>query len=163
MPKFFSALTVFAIACLLQFSFMPAGITINFVFAALIAFSFIFSAHGAVPAARQGSVFSGRFWELFLFILAGVFLMNWIPVPSIALAAYATIPILTYLFHAVFPWEAWTGIIISLFSGFLILYLFTAPRFIFLSTPSFFLDLFMGSAFGFIVFLCMDRAFETRS
>lgn len=146
MLKFFSGILIFVIACILQFSFTPAGITINFVLAALIAFSFIFSTNG------------GGFWELLFFVLAGVFLMNWLPAPSIALAAFVAIPLLTYLFRAVFPWEAWTGIIISLFSGFTILYFVTVPRFIITATPLFLLDLFMGSAFGLIIFLCMDRA-----
>jgi len=148
MIKFFSGLLIFTIACLLQFSFTSAGVTVNFVFAALIAFSFIFSAS------------RGEFWELFFFVLAGVFLMNWLPAPSFALAAFAAIPLLTYLLGAVFPWEAWIGIIISLFSGFIIFYLITAPRFIIIATPLFSLDLFLGLAFGLMIFLYMDHAFE---
>lgn len=149
--RFLAGILVFVIACLLQFSFTPAGITINFIFATLIAFSFIFSDE------------KGGFWELFFFVLAGVFLMNWLLAPSVAMVAFAAIPILAYLFRAVFPWEAWTGVITSLFSGFIILYLATVPRFIITATPSFLLDLFMGSAFGLIVFLCMNRVFEIHS
>lgn len=154
MSKFFSGALVFAIAYILQFSFMPTGTIVNFVFAALIALSFIFSARNAALDGKQRG-----FWELFFFILAGVFLMNWQPAFSIALIVFAAIPIFTYFFHVMFPLEAWIGVIISLFAGFIILYLITAPRFIVAATPSFLIDLFVGSAFGFMVFLCMDRAF----
>jgi hypothetical protein len=158
--RFFAGALIFAIACLLQFSFTSAAITVDFVFATLIAFSFIFPSHGATHAVGRESVFGGGFLELLFFVLAGVFLMNWIPAPSIALAAFAAIPILTYLFCAVFPWEVWIGIVIFLFSGFILLYLITAPRFITTATFSFLLDLFMGSAFGLMTFLFMDSAFE---
>jgi hypothetical protein len=149
--RFFAGALIFAIACLLQFLFTPAGVTINFIFAVLIAFSFIFSAE------------KGGFWELLFFVCVGIFLMNWLPVPSVAIAVFAAIPMLAYFFRAVFPWEAWAGVVLSLLSGFIILYLTTAPRFIIIATPSFLLDLFMGSAFGLIIFLCMDRAFEINS
>ena len=77
--RFFTSLTIFAIACILQFSFMPVGVTINFIFATLIAFSFVFSGYGV------------EFWEFIFFILASIFLVNWLPVPSFALAAFAAI------------------------------------------------------------------------
>jgi hypothetical protein len=147
MFKFFSGITIFIIACLLQFSLAPAGVTVDFIFAALIAFSFIFSFR------------AGEFWELILFILAGVFVTNWIPAPSIALVAFVAIPIFTGVFSAVFSWEAWTGVVISLVLGFVVLYLVAAPQFIFAATPSFLIDLFTGSAFGMVVFLYMDRVF----
>jgi len=153
--KFFSALLVFAIACILQFSFAPAGVTVDFVFAALIAFSFVFSAQAVAHAGRREG-----FLELLFFVLAGVFLMNWMPAPSMALIVFAAMPILSYFFSVIFPLETWIWVVISLFSGFIILYLAAAPRFIVAAAPSFFIDLFIGSAFGFAVFLCMDRAFD---
>lgn len=156
MFKFLSGLVIFAIACLLQFSFTPAGVTVNFIFATLIAFSFVFSAtRGTAPAGEKEG-----FLELLFFILAGVFLMNWIPAPSIALAAFVAPPILSYFFGSIFSLETWIGVIVSLFSGFILLYLATVPQFIIIAAPSFFLDLFMGSAFGLLVFLCMDRVFK---
>lgn len=148
MLKFFSGLTIFIIACILQFSFMPSGVIINFIFATLIAFSFVFSSRGGEPLV------------FLFFVLAGVFLMNWMPAPSIALAAFAAIPVLTYIFSAMSLWEPWTGVVISLLFGFTVFYLIAAPRFILISTPPFLTDLFIGSAFGLIVFLCMDRVFE---
>lgn len=163
MVKFLSGLAIFIIACLLQFSFVPAGITINFIFATLIAFSFVFPQGWSVPGgfARRMMPVGGRggFWELSFFVLAGVFLMNWMPAPSIALAVFAAMPILAYFFGSVFPFETWIGVIFSLFAGFLILYLVAVPQFIIVAMSSFLLDLFAGSAFGLLVFLCMDRAF----
>ena len=165
MLKFLSGLAVFAIACLLQFSFMPAGNTVNFVFATLVAFSFIFPARGGLASsrfARGEAPVDGNegFLELFFFILAGVFLMNWIPAPTIALTAFAVLPVLAYFFGSTLPLEPLTRFIISLFLGFVILYFVTAPQLIIVAAPPFLMDLFAGSVFGFLVFLCMDRAFQ---
>ena len=126
---------------------MPVGVTINFIFATLIAFSFVFSGYGI------------EFWEFIFFILASIFLVNWLPVPSFALAAFVVIPIIAYFLRTALPWEAWTGIVASLFSGFIVLYLITAPRFIIADTQSFIIDLLMGTGSGLLVFLCMDREF----
>ena len=145
--RFLTSLTIFAIACILQFLFVPVGITINFIFATLIAFSFVFSGYGI------------ELLEFIFFILASIFLMNWLPVPSFALAAFAAIPVIIYFIRTALPWEAWTGIIVSLLSGFVLLYLVTAPRFIIADTQSFIIDLLTGIGSGLLVFLCMDREF----
>ncbi len=145
MLKFLSGLIIFAIACVLQFSLM-IGTTLNFVFATLIAFAFIFG-----------------FWETLFFILAGVFMINWQPAPSIALIVFATAPLLTYIFRIIFRWETWIGAVVSLFSGFLILYFITAPKFIIVAMPLFLLDLFIGLIFGFLVFFLMHRIFGNSS
>jgi hypothetical protein len=135
----------------LQFSF-TVGIVVNFVFATLIAFAFIFS-------AETRPVFSGEFLQFFFFILAGIFVINWQPILDISLIVFGIIPLFIYFFRIFFRLESWIGVVMSLFFGFIVLYLLTAPRFIIFSMPLFFLDLFMGSAFGFIVFLSMNHSF----
>lgn len=146
--RFSAAILVFAIACMLQFSFVPTS-AVNFIFATLIAFAF---------------VFSGRYglWELLVFVLAGVFIINWQPSMSITLAMFAAIPCAAYFFRFLFPWEAWIGVSISLFSGFLMFYFVAVPRFLLVAPSSFFLNLFVGSAFGLFVFFSMDRVFGTN-
>ncbi len=147
--RFFSGIFVFAIACVLQFSFAPAG-SVNLIFAALIAFAFVFPRRGG-------------FFELLFFVLLGVFIMNWQPAPSIAIIAFAIIPCAAYFSRIAFPWEPWTGTIISLFAGFVIFYLIADPQSIITASPSFLLNLLFGSAFGFMVFFSMDHAFGTNA
>jgi hypothetical protein len=143
--RFFAGLLILGIACMAQFSFASTGVVIDFVFAALIAFAFVFD-----------------FWELFFFVVLSVFIMNWQPAPSVAIFAFAAIPVIAYLFRVVFPWELWIGVIISLILGLFLLYLIASPQFIVAEPSLFLLDLFWGFAFGFLIFASMNRTFAKK-
>jgi hypothetical protein len=148
MAKFFSSLLIILIASILQFIFIPNNIIINFIFATLIIFSFVF--------LREDY----GFLKLLFFVMLGIFLINWYPVPTFDILVYALIPIVIYLFSKNFLFQSLFCAIISLVLGFFALYLLIEPSFIINSFNIFLLDMLTSSSFGLLVFISMDNFFK---
>jgi hypothetical protein len=135
MLKFFSGLVVLLLALFLQFQFVAAGFHVIPAFAVLIAFAFIFD-----------------FLELLFFDLLAIFIINWQPAPSVALIAFAIIPLVAYSLRRIFHAEPWLGVIVAIFFGFLIFYLIASPSFIFHNFTAVLLDIVIGFGVGELVF-----------
>ena len=91
-PRSFVALLILFLACGFQFWLGSAGVFMNLILAALIAFAFFFD------------------WlELAVFVLFAVFVVNWQPSISPTLAVFAAIPFVAYAFRRLFAWAPWAG------------------------------------------------------
>jgi hypothetical protein len=137
--KFILAILILLLACALQFWFASAGVFINFILAALIVFAFFFD-----------------ILELLVFVLFGIFVVNWTPVPGIDIFVFGIIPIAAYAFHKVFAWTVWAAAPVAIICGFLVLYLALAPAAFLGNWEIFLTDLFGGLLFGSFVFLIFD-------
>jgi hypothetical protein len=137
--KFILAILVLLLACALQFWFASAGIFINFILAALIVFAFFFD-----------------IWELLVFVLFAIFVINWSPTPTTDVFVFGIIPIAAYAFHKVFAWTVWAAAPVAIVFGFLLLYLALAPEAFLGNWELFLTDLFGGLLFGGLVFLIFD-------
>ncbi|HVM76880.1 MAG TPA: hypothetical protein VMU07_01880 [Candidatus Paceibacterota bacterium] len=140
MMRFLLACLFLALAFVLQFWFASIGISINFIFTALIAFAFLFD-----------------FWDVLFFILAAIFVVNWQPAMSWEMFILAAIPFAAYLLHNYSTWEAWVANLACIVIGLLILYIAIAPRFFTANLGVFFVDLFGCLIFGSIVFGALNR------
>jgi len=134
------AILILLLACALQFWFASAGMFINFILAALIVFAFFFD-----------------IWELLVFVLFAVFVINWSPIMSVDIFLFAIIPIAAYAFHKIFAWTAWVAALVAIVVGFVLLYCAIAPAAFLASWDLFFVDLFGALIFGGLVFLTLDR------
>jgi hypothetical protein len=134
------AILILLLACALQFWFASAGTFINFILATLIVFAFFFD-----------------IWELLVFTLFAIFVVNWQPAPSADIFLFGILPIAAYAFHKVFAWTVWAAIPAALVCGFFLLYLAIAPSAILGNGGLFLVDLFGGLVFGGLVFLTLDR------
>lgn len=134
------AVLILLLACALQFWFASANVFVNFILATLIVFAFFFD-----------------IWELIVYILFAIFVVNWQPGLSIDIVVFAIIPIATYAFHKVFSWAAWAATPVAIVCGFLLLYLAIAPTALLGNWEFFLADLFGGLVFGGLVFLTLDR------
>ncbi len=134
------AILLLLLACAFQFWFASAGIFINFILAALIVFAFFFD-----------------IWELLVFVLFAIFVVNWAPMMSVHIFVFAIIPIAAYAFHKVFAWTVWAAVPVAIIGGFILLYLAIAPAAFLLSGNLFFIDLFGALIFGGLVFFMLDR------
>ena len=148
MMKFFSSLLIILIASILQFIFVPNNIVINFIFATLIVFSFVFLLDDY------------GFLKLLFFVVFGIFLIGWYPFLTFDVVIYAIIPIFIYLLSKKFLFQSLFCVIISLILGFLILYLLIEPSFIIDSFNIFLLDMLTSSSFGLLIFVFMDNFFK---
>ncbi len=138
--RFILAILILLLACALQFWFASANVFINFILAALIVFALFFD-----------------IWELLVFILFAVFVVNWAPVPSIDIFVFGIIPIAALVFHNVSAWTSWTAVPVAIICGFLLLYLAIAPAAFLANWELFLVDVFGGLVFGGLVFLTLDR------
>jgi hypothetical protein len=138
--RFILAILLLLLACALQFWFASAGVFINFIFASLIVFAFLFD-----------------IWELLVFVLFALFVVNWQPAASIDILLFAIIPVVAYAFHRVFAWTVWTAAPIAIICGFFLLYLSIAPMAFLGDWKLFLVDLLGGLIFGGLVFLVFDR------
>ena len=129
------------LACTLQFWFASAGVFVNFILTALIVFAFFFD-----------------FWELLVFVLFAILVINWSPAVGVDIAVFGMIPIAAYAFHKVFAWTAWTAVPVAIVVGFLLLYLAIAPAMLMPQWEAFLADLFGGLVFGGLVFLALSRS-----
>lgn len=140
MMRFILALLFLMLAFVMQFWFASAGISVNFIFAALIAFAFLFD-----------------LWDLIFFILLAIFVVNWQPAWSPELVVFAAVPLGAYFLHTYSTWEAWAANIFALIAGFLILYISLAPGQFLPNIRVFFLDLTVSFIFGNIAFAALNR------
>ena len=108
--KHLLAVLVFILALMLQLWFAPAGMRGDFVLTTLVVFAFLFA-----------------FWELIIFILLGMFLLNSVPYFSFAMFMLAVIPLLVYIVRRRFPLDRSFGIALGVAVGILIFYAVTAP------------------------------------
>lgn len=132
------ALLILLLACALQFWFASAGVFINFILAALIAFAFFFD-----------------IWELLVFVLFAIFVVNWSPAFGIDIFIFGVIPIAAYAFHKLFAWTLWAGIPIAIVCGFFLLYLAIAPAAFLGSAGLFLIDVLGGMIFGGVTWLIL--------
>ncbi len=140
MMRFILACLFLALAFVMQFWFASFGVFINFIFAALIAFAFLFD-----------------FWDLLFFVLAAIFVINWQPAFSWELFIFAAVPFAAYILHNYTTWEAWVANLASIVLGLLILYISIAPRLFLANLSTFFVDLFACLIFGSIIFGALNR------
>ena len=137
----FVALLVLFLACGFQFFLGSAGIFVNLILAALIAFAFYFD------------------WlELAVFVLFSVFVVNWEPAVSPAIVIFAAIPFVAYAFRRFFTWTPWAGVPIVTICSFIVFYLAIAPRMFAVALPSVLLDIAGSLVFGELVLAVLVRA-----
>jgi hypothetical protein len=118
-----------------------AGVFINVILATLIAFAFFFD-----------------FFEMVVFILFAIFVINWQPAFSIELALFILIPLAAFVFHKFFAWSAWAGIPVIIVGGFFVLYLVVAPYVFVGNFATFAADLIGSLLFGELVLVALKRA-----
>ena len=142
MPRLRSILAflILLLACAFQFWFASMGVFINCILATLIVFAFFFD-----------------IWELLVFVLFAVFVINWSPIISVDIFLFAISPIAAYAFHKVFAWTMWAAAPAAIVCGFILLYLAIAPVAFLANGNLFFIDLFGALIFGGLVFLTLDR------
>ncbi len=136
-----AAIFILLIACVLQFWLASAGVFLDLILAALVVDAFLFS-----------------FLELIAFVLFGVFAVNWAPGPSVALATFAAIPLLAYLFRRLFAWTPWAGVPLATAGGLVLFYLASAPGMFRAAPGAVALDLAGSLLFGMCALWAVDRA-----
>jgi hypothetical protein len=134
------AILILLLACAFQFWFASTGVFINFILATLIVFAFFFD-----------------IWELLVFILFAIFVVNWAPIMSVDIFLFAIIPIAAYVFHKVFAWTVWAAVPMAIVCGFILLYCAISPTAFLADWSLFFVDLFGALIFGALIFLTFDR------
>ncbi len=134
------AILILLLACALQFWFASAGTFINFILATLIVFAFYID-----------------IWELLVFVLFGIFVVNWQPAVSADIFIFGIIPIAAYAFHKVFAWSVWAAAPAAIVCGFFLLYLAIAPGAFLANAELFSIDVLGGLIFGGLVFFVFDR------
>jgi len=137
--KHLLAVLVFILALMLQLWFAPAGIRGDFVLTTLIVFAFIFS-----------------FWELVIFILLDIFLLNSSPYFSLTILALTAIPLLIYVIRRRFPLDRWFGVAFGVAVGIPIFYVATAPAAAFHMIGFLLLDILSCVIFGELVLYGME-------
>lgn len=137
----FAALLILFIACGIQFFLGSAGIFINLILAALVAFAFFF-----------------EWLELAVFVLFAVFVVNWVPAVTPAILIFAAIPFAAYAFRRLFVWAPWAGIPVAIVCSFIVFYLAIAPRMFAVALPSVSLDILGSLIFGECVLAALGRA-----
>jgi len=128
------------LACGLQFWFASAAVFVNFILATLIVFAFFFD-----------------IWELVVFILFAIFVINWQPAASIDVVLFALIPVAAYVFRKMFRFSPWIAAPVSIAVGTIFLYLAIAPIASLHAPLIFATDLFGDLVFGSIVFMVFQR------
>jgi hypothetical protein len=124
----------------LQFFFASTGIFINFILAVLVAFAFCFD-----------------FWELIIFILAAVFVINWQPALSWEIVLFALLPLAAYTARYLWrTWSAWIANLGATALAIIILYAAISPQMITGDWHGLALDLFGSLVFGQITFLALN-------
>jgi hypothetical protein len=138
--RFILGILILLFACALQFWFASADVFINFILAALIVFAFFFD-----------------IWELLVFVLFTIFVINWQPAASVDIFVFSIIPIAAFAFHKVFRWTPWAGIPAALAAGFFLLYMAVSPAAFLGNWELFLVDLFGGLIFGGLIFFVLER------
>jgi hypothetical protein len=135
------AILVLFLACGLQFLLGSAGVFVNLILTSLISFAFFFD-----------------FFEMAVFVLFAIFVVNWQPAFSVEIALFIAIPFAAFAFHKFFAWSAWAAIPVMIVGGFFVFYLVVAPGAFFANFPVFVLDLLGSLIFGGLVFVALKKA-----
>ncbi len=139
MIRFFAALAILFLTLSLQFFFASAGLYFNITLAAVIAFAFSFN-----------------FLELLVLDLLAVFILNWQPAASVALIAFALIPLVAFAFRHVVHAEPWSGNLVAVAVGFLAWHLVSAPAQFFPDAAIALEDVAIGLVAGGLVFFAIE-------
>jgi hypothetical protein len=140
MMRLIIALLILVLASGVQFWLASGGVLFNLIFTTLIVFAFFFD-----------------FWEMAVFVLFGVLVVNWQPAMSVEIFLFALLPLLAFAFRNVFRSQRWATIPIAIAVGLLVFYLIVAPRFLLGSPVAFLEDLIGDLIAGGLVFLAMRR------
>jgi hypothetical protein len=135
------AFLILIFACVLQSWFVSINIFIDLILATLIVFSFFFD-----------------IGELLVFVLFGVFVINWQPGISLEIILFAAIPFIVYGFYRLFALIPWITAPLAIIGGFLIFYIAISPGMLFSNAVGFLMDLFGGLIFGELVFFALTNA-----
>ncbi len=138
--KLLAGLVLLLIALALQFSLAAANVYLDFSFATLIAFAFVFG-----------------FWELAFLALTAVFIINWQPAVSPEILVSALFPFAVFFLRDAFRSQPWFLNLVAIFLGFLTLVVAAAPAALLASWRLFLPDLAAGWLFGTCVFFLLYR------
>lgn len=138
--RFAVAFLFLALAFVLQFWLASAGIFINFIFAALIAFAMLFD-----------------IWDVVVFVLLAMLVINWQPAWSPELVLFAILPLAAWALHRYSAWEGWALNLATIAAGLLVLYLALAPGQFLVNGKLFLADLVVSCLFGAVIFAALNR------
>lgn len=138
--RFILGVLVLLLACGFQFWFASAGVFVNFILATLIAFAFFFDV-----------------WELVVFVLFAVFVINWQPAASIDIILFAIIPIIVHVLRRMFSFAPWIAMPVAVICATLILYIVIAPIASFHAPLLLATDLFGELVFSGLIFATFRR------
>jgi hypothetical protein len=139
--RFILAFLILIFACVLQSWLVSMNIFIDLILATLIVFAFFF-----------------ELWELLVFILFGIFVINWQPAISLEIILFAAIPLIIYGFYRLFALTSWITAPLAIILGFLLFYIVISPAILFSNATGFLMDLFGGLVFGELVFLALTHS-----
>jgi hypothetical protein len=139
MIRFLSALAILLLALTAQFILGNAGLHLNLALAVLIALAFIFD-----------------FWELALFVLLSVFLINWRPGFSGTLILFALIPMVVFALRKFYHSQPAIGAAIAILIGFLIFYTAPNPEMFGANFVAFLIDVAAGLLIGEAVLFALN-------
>ena len=139
--KFILALLLLIFACALQAWFASIGVFIDLILATTIIFALFFD-----------------IWELLIFVLFSVLVINWQPAFSVEILLFGLIPLIVQGFYRFFGLIAWATAPFAIIFGFLFFYLGVAPTMFLVNIVPFSMDLFGGLIFGTLVYLALGRA-----
>ena len=108
--KHFLAILAFILAVMLQLWLAPAGIRGDFALAALVVCTFLF-----------------EFWELAVFILFGIFLLNSSSGLSAAMLMLAIVPLAIFAARKSLSLDPWLGAAVGIVAGIIVFYAVVAP------------------------------------
>lgn len=139
--RFFIATLILLVALAAQMALGAMGISVNLLFAALVADAFVFSG-----------------WGLALLVLLAVFLVNWQPSLSLPIVVFAAIPFIALFFRTIVTWTPVAGIPFTIVLGLAILYGAFASTLFFVAPLSVLLDGVGSVLFGELVFMALSVA-----
>lgn len=139
--RFVIAILILLLACGLQFLFASAGVFINLILAALVAFAFFFD-----------------FFEVAVLVLFATLVVNWQPAFSIEIMLFILIPLVAFAVCTFFSLTPSIGIPAVIAGGFLVLYLAAAPGAFIGNLSIFALDLIVSLLFGELVLAALKKA-----
>lgn len=142
--RFVRALLIFLLAAAIQFWLAGGGIFLDLLFAVLIVFAFFMD-----------------FWEMAFFILLGIFLLNWMPAPSLELVLFALIPLAFFFFRSALRLERWVVALSAIALGSVVFYLVIAPRLFIVQPGAFLEDLCGGLIAGALAFWALTHYYRT--
>ena len=133
--------TLFIIfACALQSWLASMSIFIDLILATTIVFAFFFD-----------------IWELIIFVLFSLFVINWQPAFSVELVFFALILLIVHGVYKFFGLIPWVAVPIAIVLGFFVLDLAVAPCVFFSNSVPFLMDMFGGLLFGELVYAVLGR------